>query len=162
MIEPRTFANLALTARRSNHSASLIHSYLLPPPVWLSFSLPSVITCDCDCLSLGLSVCLQSDFLCGCLSNCGLLICGLPLCVAVCLSLLRVNICLSRLSVCLLPICLSSACQSVCWLSVFVQLAAFYPVSRVSFCVVVCLTVSVNLPWTCLCGCLFFAAPSSA
>ncbi len=52
------------------------------------------------------------------LGSCGLLICFLPLCVAVCLTLLCAVICLSRLSICLLHICLSHFRLSICVLAV--------------------------------------------
>ncbi len=198
VIEPRTVATLAFTAIRSEHSARS-HSFLFVAAacvVCLSISLPSAITacvtvtaclwgllydyllsCVAVCLTLlcvniwisvfraFLSVCSQfvslpPVILCDCclsLYRLLLYVCCLvcltavylsamydvPVCVAVCFfatpSSVWLSVCLAFLS-CLLPICLSSACQSVCWLSVFVQLAAFYPVSRVSFCVVVCLT----------------------
>ncbi len=69
-------------------------------------------------------LCLPSAHLCGCLSNCGLLICCLPLCVlSVSLSPFSVCLSVSRLSVCCLFV--SLACHSVWCLSVFLQLAAF-------------------------------------
>jgi hypothetical protein len=102
------------------------------------------------------------------LGSWGLLICCLPLCVAVCLNLLCVVICLSRLSICLLHICLSHSRLSFCVLHVYLWSCTtccflsvpslVFPSMRLS-----CLSncgLSICRVHVCVAVC-FFAAPSS-